>query len=321
MKTIVLPPQKSSTALSRVAVDFACNAFSKNTSRAYRSDWEDFTGWCRIRALQFLPATPDTVATYIGELAARASLSTLRRRLVAISQAHSLAGHPSPTKSTTVRMVLRGITRTFADERKTVTRKSPLLLDDIRSMMRNLGTHRLKDVRDRALILLGFAGAFRRSELVALDVVDIMFGTEGAVAHLNRSKTDQAGAGFEKAIPLGRHEETCPVTALRRWIEATGISEGPLFRAITKGGVLSHTRLTDRSVSLVLKTLVRKAGLDGSTISGHSLRAGFVTEALIRGATYAHVQRQTGHKSLNMVGVYDRDKARFRNNAVMMLGL
>lgn len=303
------------------AINGSRSAHAVNTRRAYQSDWSHFSTWCEQRRFANLPAAAETVAIYVSDLASNSALSTLRRRLVTIARVHAMAGHSNPVARTVVHRTMRDLAHAFMEQRKTVQRAMPLLLEDLQAMLARMPKNSARGKRDRALLLLGFAGAFRRSKLVALDVEDIVFSREGAIAHVDRSRTDQDGVGHQKVIPFGKFEETCPVRALKSWLEAAGISQGPLFRPIRKGGAILEDRLSDKAVSLILKENAARAGLDAERISAHSLRSGFVTVALSRGATYAHVQRQTGHRSPAMVGAYDRDSTRIRENAVMMLGL
>jgi len=206
------------TTSSLVPVDVATQArayvdaaTAANTRRAYRSDWADFTAWCERHGLTALPATPETVALYLAALAGVAKVSTVQRRLTAIAKAHRAACYDTPTKSEAVHLTMRGIRRTHG---VAPTQKAPAVLADLRAMLAVL-PNTLIGTRDRALLLLGFAGAFRRSELVSLDVADLAFGERGMTVTLRRSKGDQEGEGLKKGIPFGRHALTCPVTAVR----------------------------------------------------------------------------------------------------------
>ncbi len=313
--TLPAPP------LTSRARAYAREAHAANTRRAYAADWTHFTTWCTDQALDALPAAPETLALYLTAHADTHALATLRRRSIAVGQAHLLAGLASPTRDPAVRLILRGIARSKTEAGQNAHRAAPLLLDTLIRILAQIDASTLLGARDNALLLLGFVGAFRRSELVALDVSDISFTTEGAIAHVRASKTDQEGRGFEKALPRAHRDFLCPVQAIHAWLSRADITSGPLFRPVGKGGRLGTTRLSDRAVSLIIKRRAEAAGFDAERFAGHSLRAGFVTEALIQGASYAHVQRQTGHRSLATVGIYDRDEARFRNNAAIMLGL
>jgi integrase len=176
-------------------------------------------------------------------------------------------------------------------------------------------------VRDRAMLLIGFAAALRRSELVALQIQDVQFVTEGLVLVIRRSKTDQTGAGEKIAIGTGRSLDTCPVRSLRSWLSISGIEQGPVFRAITRHGRIRPDALTDQVVALQIKRYAQAAGLDRSIFSGHSLRAGLATSAAIAGASERRIQDQTRHRSVTMVRRYIRDGNLFRDNVSSLVGL
>jgi integrase len=212
---------------------------------------------------------------------------------------------------------LKGIKRTHGTVSK---QKTPILTEDLRMMLR-LVPNSMHGVRDRAILLIGFAGAFRRSELVALDFSDLSFQPEGLLLTLRRSKTDQEGQGRRVAIPHGSHSETCPVQALDAWLRAAEITDGPVFRSVRKGGVVCESRLSGHAVALIVKRLAKKLGLTAESISGHSLRAGFVTSAARAGEPERRIMRQTGHKSIEMVLRYVRQANAFSDNAFKSLGL
>jgi len=288
-------------AMAEEARDYASHSKSANTQRAYRSDWADFTAWCRDHHLAPLPATPATVALYLTDRAKTCKTSTLARRVAAISQAHQAADHPSPTKAQTVRQVAAGIRRTKGTKQEG---KAPTLLG----------------ARDRALLLLGFAGAFRRSELVALDVADVQQTRDGLVVTIGRSKTDQEGAGRTVGIPYGGYPQSCPVRALQDWLAAAGIAQGPLFRGLKNDGALLG-RLSDKGVARVVQRRAAAVGLDPTRYAGHSLRAGLATAAAAAGKSERAIMAQTGHKSIPMVRRYIREGDLFRENAAANLGL
>lgn len=304
--------------LDEKAHDYISKAKAPNTLKAYRSDWADFVTWCGFRGLRSLPADPATVALYLTALVeAGRHVSTLGRRISSISQAHKAAGFESPAGSAPVKAVMSGIRRVHGSAQKG---KAPVLTDDIHRMVDTLPGSPL-GARDRALLLVGFAGAFRRSELVSLDVGDVEFRAEGLMVTLRRSKTDQEGAGREIAVPYGSNPDTCPVRALRAWLDASGISSGALFRAIDRHGNLQPGRLSDKAVALVVKRCAEKAGLDASRFAGHSLRSGLATAAAQAGASERSIMEQTGHKSLQMVRRYIRRGSLFRDNAAAKVGL
>jgi integrase len=258
------------------------------------------------------------VATYIADCAGRLKVGSIQRRLNAIAEAHKAVRVDSPTSAGMVRNTIKGIRRTMGTA---AVQKAAALTDDIKAMvaMTDAG---LIGTRDRAMILLGFAGAFRRSELVGLNVEDCEFGKDGLTITLRRSKTDQDCVGRKVGIPYGSNPETCPVRVLQSWMEQSGItSSGPLFRSITRHGKIRPGRLSGIDVSRVVKKLARRAGLDAAKYGGHSLRAGHATSAAIGGATERSIMNQTGHRSVQMVRRYIRDGSLFRENSAGKLGL
>jgi site-specific recombinase XerD len=299
------------------AGEFAKQSKAGNTIKAYRSDWFHFEAWCKTHGQISLPATPETVALYVADLSATHKPGTLTRRLSAISQAHQIAELESPTAAAKVRLVMAGIRRNKGTAQ---TAKTPVLVDDLRRMISSLSAN-LLGVRNRALLLIGFSGAFRRSELVALDVSDVTFTREGLVVTIRHSKTDQESEGRKIGIPYGSNPATCPIRSLQEWLERSGISDGPLFRPINRHGKMAAIRLSGAAVSDVVKRYVEAAGLDASEFAGHSLRSGLATSAAMAGASERSIMDQTGHRSLNMVRRYIRDGNLFRNNPVAVLGL
>lgn len=304
--------------LAEQAHDYIARAKADNTLKAYRTDWADFTTWCEARGMKAMPAEASTVALYLTALIrAGRSHSTLQRRISAISQAHQAARQENPTRSADVKVLMAGIRRTHGTAQ---VGKAPAVIEDVRLMVRALPSSLLGD-RDRALLLVGFAGAFRRSELVGLDVADVNLTRDGAIVTLRRSKTDQEGQGRKVGIPYGSRPDTCPVRALERWLEVSGLSEGPLFRPITRHGHMQPERLSDKAVALVVKRYAEAAGLDPAKYAGHSLRAGLATSAAAAGASERAIMAQTGHRSVNMVRRYIRDGSLFRENAAATVGL
>lgn len=306
-------------ALEHQARSYEGASKATNTKRAYKADLDHFVAWRGECGLTAAPAAPKTVALYITDLADGLGLrpSTIQRRLTSIAEAHRAAGMESPTRSPVVQDFWTGIRR-----QKTVkqVQKSPLKTDDLKMMLAVMDDSLLA-ARDRALLLLGFAGAFRRSELVALDVEDLQDRAEGLVVTLRRSKTDQEGQGTQKPIPYGRDPRTCPVGAVRAWLAAAGISSGPIFRSVNRHGQAQDGRLSDKAVALVVQRRAGAAALDSSKFSGHSLRAGFATQAALAGAPDRQIMAQTGHKSVSMVHRYIRDANLFVENAVGVIGL
>jgi integrase len=300
------------------ARSYAANAKAPATRRAYASDWHHFEAWCSGAGLPSLPAAPETVAVYIAALAETHRPATLSRRMAAIAAAHKAIGQESPAsmRHGAVASVWRGIRRTHGVAQHA---KAPVLVENLRAMVRSLRPGVI-GIRDRALLLIGFAGAFRRSELVALDLEDVQFTGDGLVILLRRSKTDQEGAGRRVGLPYGSNPDTCPVRALRAWIEASGIDAGPLFRSITRHGKIQG-RLSGFAVALIVKQYVGAVGLEPGAYSGHSLRAGLATAAAIAGASERAIMTQTGHRSAAMLRRYIRDASLFRENAAATVGL
>jgi integrase len=290
---------------------------AESTLRGYQSDWRHFCAWCELRGLCPLPASAETVASYIAECAGQLKVGSIQRRLNAIAEAHKAVGVESPTHSPIVANTMKGIRRTKGTA---PAQKSPALTADIRGML-DATDAGIIGARDRALILLGFAGAFRRSELIGLDVEDCAFGKDGLTVTLRRSKTDQQGTGRKIGIPYGSNPETCPVRVLQAWIEQAGMASGPLFRSINRHGQLQPGRLSGIDVARVVKKLAERSGLEAGKYAGHSLRAGHATSAAIAGASERSIMNQTGHRSVQMVRRYIRDASLFRENSSAKLGL
>ena len=305
------------SAVVEQAKDYARSAKASNTRRAYAADWRDFDAWCAAHGLPSLPAAPEAVALYLTALAERCKVSTLQRRVSAISQAHQAAQLEPPTRSLAVRTVMAGIRRAKGTAQ---VGKAAAVTDTIRAMVGTLPDRTLGH-RDRALLLLGFAAALRRSELVGLDVSDVAFTRDGLVLTIRRSKTDQEGQGRTIGIPPGANSVTCPVRALKAWLTAAGIEDGPLFRPITRHGHIAPVRLSDKAVALVVKRTAKAAGLDPSTFAGHSLRAGLATSAAAAGVSERAIMAQTGHRSLAIVRRYIREGNLFLENAAGKVGL
>lgn len=294
-----------------------------NTTGAYTSDLEHFQAWADARNLAALPATAETVALYISSLAEDGyKTSTIGRRIVAISKAHQAANLPNPTQAQAVKSVIAGIRREHGTAKEG---KAPILTEHIRKWIidvlpRSPKWRSLADARDKALILVGYAGNLRRSELVALDFEDIEFTSQGMIITIRKSKTDQEGEGYQKAIEYGTFAETCPVKALTSWLTLAGIESGAIFRRIRKGS-LTTDRLESKTVGLVCKALVKSIGLNPADYGAHSLRAGGITQALMNGATELDAMRQSGHKSAEVFRGYYRVANLFKNNASGKLGL
>jgi integrase len=290
---------------------------AENTIRGYQDDWRNFCAWAEANGQPALPTSAEAVAAFIAECAGHLKPGSIQRRLNAISEAHKAAGLESPTHTGIVRNTMKGIRRTMGTA---PDQKAAALTDDIRAMV-DVVDHGIIGARDRALILLGFAGAFRRSELVGLDVEDCAFGKDGLTITLRRSKTDQQGAGRKVGIPYGSNPDTCPVRTIQAWLELAGIGSGPLFRSINRHGQVQPGRLSGIDVARVVKKLAIRAGLDPARYAGHSLRAGHATSAAIAGASERSIMNQTGHRSVQTVRRYIRDGNLFRENSAGKLGL
>jgi integrase len=296
-------------AIDEQVADLVERSISDSTRRAYRSDLAHFLSWGGR-----LPADPGFVASYLAAHAEALSVATLVRRLATISMAHEARDLPNPCRSKVVRSTLRGIKRTRGVLQHEA---SPLLKEDLFRVLDAMGDG-VKSARDRALLLIGFAGGFRRSELVGLDCADISQVRQGIIVTLRRSKTDQEGAGRKVGIPHGRTKH-CPVVALEKWLSAAAIENGPIFRPVDRRGRIAVERLSAEAVSLTVKGRVAAAGIDSSGFSGHSLRAGFATSATQAGASSLKIRAQTGHASDAMLARYVRDAEVFVENAAGML--
>lgn len=318
-----LEPKSAESQAAKLAdlgakvADYVEMSKADNTRRAYRSDWADFALWCKQYRRVSMPAAPDTVAYYLADRSQRLKTSTLERRLSTISEAHRAAGHESPTKHARVKLVWAGIRR---EKGTAEAHMKPTLTKHIRLMVSHLPDS-LLGVRDRAIILLGFACAMRRSDLVGLDVTDLALADEGLVIVIKRGKTDQEGEGRKVGVPRGKNPDTCPVLAVQTWLEESGIDSGPLFRSVSKHGRLGDTRLSDKVVATVVKRTLEAAGKSAKRFGGHSLRAGLITQAAMAGVSERAIMDQSGHKSLAVMRRYIRDGSLFRENAAAKVGL
>ena len=295
---------------------------SPATRRAYRAAWQAFCLWCSGRGARPLPATPHLAAAYAAHLAQLGRRpSTVEQAISAISVAHQAAGHPSPTRDARVRAVLSGIRRAHGAAGPGSRGKAALETPALREALATIPWDTARGLRDRALLLLGFAGGLRRSELASLDLEDLELVPEGLQLRLRRSKTDQEGRGRLLGIPYGLHPETCPVRAVRAWREAAGISSGPLFRTVDRAGRILPRRCSDRAVARAVQRAVRVSGGDPGRVGAHSLRSGFVTSAARAGAPTWAIQLQTGHRSLAQLHQYVRPATLFQENAARYVGL
>ncbi|WP_396604572.1 site-specific integrase [Bradyrhizobium sp. YCK136] len=293
------------------AISYAKAEKAPGTRRAYETDHRLFVAWCEAKGVSAaLPASAETLAAFLAaEAEAGKRPSTLGRRLAAIRYFHKLAGFPTPTDTEAVKATLRGIRRSVGTAK---VRKAPALAEHVKAMIA-VSPDTLRGKRDRALVLLGFAGAFRRSELVALDVADIEEVELGLRVIVRRSKTDQEGMGSTIAVMRG--SVACPVRALREWLSAAGIENGALFRPISKANRIGQDRLTSRSVADIIKAMARRIGLDANTFSGHSLRSGFLTSAASNGASIFKMMDVSRHRSIETLRGYVRDSEIFKDHA------
>jgi integrase len=303
-------------------------AKAPSTLRAYRADWQDFTAWCESRGAASLPALPQTVALYLAARAEDHRPATLTRRLTSIAKAHEAAGLPSPAtvKHVAVSETLKGIKRIHGTAQ---TGKAPLVTADLQTILAHIRPGAL-GARDRALLRGGYCGGFRRSELAALEVRDLTWSDDGVAILLRRSKTDQEGQGRQVAIPRGAHKSTCPVRALRHWFGAAQIdsartdpegTHAPVFRAVDRHGNVRAAALDPNSIARIVKCALVRAGYPPANYAGHSLRAGFATQAARNGATAFDIMRQTGHRSVAIVSRYIREAELFRDSPASKLGL
>ena len=292
-----------------------------NTLRAYKSDFRDFSAFCVSHGFNSMPTEPKVVSLYLTNLSKNSKMSTLRRRLVSISTVHKIKGHYLDTKHPIIVENLMGIKRTKGSIQKG---KKPILINHLREIINAINEQKyneIKKARDKSIVLIGFGGGFRRSELISLDYEDIEFVPEGLKIMIRRSKTDQFGEGMIKGLPYFENQNYCPVKNLKKWIEIANIKNGPIFRRFSKGSSITNHRLTDQTVVLIIKKYLNIAGIDNSNFSGHSLRAGFATVAAESGADERSIMAMTGHKTTQMVRRYIREANIFKNNALSKVKL
>jgi|TARA_B100001971_G_scaffold185123_1_gene184213 site-specific recombinase XerD len=288
------------------------NSKAVNTLRAYQADFKDFSGFCTKNGLSSIPTEPKILSLYLTHLSATSKFSTLKRRIASISVIHKMKGYYLDTKHPLIMENLHGIKRVIGSNQKS---KKPILINDLKSIINVIdeysnycGLHELeknsKLIRDKAIILIGFSGGFRRSELVNIDYDDIEFVSEGVKIFIKRSKTDQSGEGMIKAIPYFTNQQYCPVISLKNWINNAEIKGGKIFD------------ISDKSVSLIIKKYASLSGLDQNKYGGHSLRSGFATSAAESGAEERNIMAMTGHKTTQMVRRYIHEANLFKNNAL-----
>ena len=293
------------------------NSKANNTVRAYKSDFNDFGLFCAKNGFKSLPSEPKIVSLYLTHLSTKdAKISTLKRRLVSIGVIHKLKGHYLDTKHPSIIENIMGIKRRKGSIQKA---KKPILIKSLKLIINAIdkkNKQEIKKFRDRSIILIGFSGGFRRNEIVSLDYDDLDFVPEGLKINIKRSKTDQFGEGFTKALPYFDSSQYCPVISLKNWLNISKITSGPIFRRFLKGSKLSENRLTDQTVAILIKEYLNLAGINSKNYSGHSLRSGFATSAAESGVEERNIMAMTGHKSTEMVRRYIKEANLFKNNAL-----
>jgi len=279
------------------------NSKAHNTLRAYQADFNDFTNFCNTNGFSSLPTDPKIVALYLTHLSSFSKFSTLKRRLASIKVIHKLKGHYIDTKHPVISENLMGIKRKLGVKQLS---KKPILISDLKLIVQAIidDKNEYKKIQNKALILIGFAGGFRRSELVSIEREDIDFVDEGVKINIRKSKTDQTGIGMTKAIPYFDNKIFCPVISLNEWINYANISNGKIFN------------ISDKSVALIIKKYALIAGLDNTKYAGHSLRSGFATSTAETGADERSIMAMTGHKTTQMVRRYIQEANLFKNNAL-----
>lgn len=325
-----LPPQLAEYEAKLTAL--ARQALSVGTLRVYNSAWRAFVAFCEQHEQIPLPAAPNTIATYLAVRAmpsipamrplARPTIEVHRAAIIAV---HKMLGHEDPAKTRDVEIIVSGIRRTFT---KPPNGARALVITQLRTIVEKLDLSKLRSQRDAVILLVGFAGAFRRSELVALNLDDLDLREEGYIIKIRRSKTDQLGLGRQVVIPYSKDPIMCPVRAMQQWLThipriATEYGGGPVFRGFTPKDVLTGTRYSDRGVARTVAMRAYQAGLDPEKLSAHSLRAGFATAAAKAGAHERQIANQTGHKDMSVVRRYIRSEQPFDpdENAVFKLEL
>lgn len=283
-----------------------------NTQRAYKADLKNFNEWCEENGQIALPASPETLAGYVAHLADTCKWATINRRLAAISKLHQLQNLETPTQNRVFKTVMEGIKRANGIRQK----QAPAFkLHKLKSILRDIDTESNAKLRDKALLLLGFTGAFRRSELVALNIEDLQFTEEGLIVSMQKSKTNQYGDYEEKAIFYSPEAVLCPIRTLQSWMQRLEKNADALFVRVRKGDKITTDRLTDKTVNDLVKTYF------GTEFSAHSLRASFITIAKINGADDSEIMRQSKHKTSAMIQRYTRIEDIKQHNAAMKLGL
>ena len=297
------------------------NSKANNTLRAYKSDFKDFGAFCANHGLKSLPSEPKIIALYLTHLAKFSKISTLRRRLVSISMIHKIKGYYLDTKHPVIIENLLGIKRLKGSLQKG---KKPLLINHLKAIINVINQQNFDEkikLRDISIILIGFGGGFRRSEIISIDYEDLEFVDEGLKINLKKSKTDQYGEGMMKGLPYFENKLYCPVSNLKDWLNKSKIQSGPIFRRFSKGAKITLNRLTEQKVVLLMKKYLKLAGIENTNFSGHSLRSGFATVAADSGADERSIMAMTGHKTTQMVRRYIKEANIFKNNALNKIKL
>jgi integrase len=309
---LITHPIDSAISLDRLrieAIELGLSARAASTIRRYETARRGFDLWCAAAGLQSFPSAPETLALYLTHcMKIGRKAATLSVALAAISYFHKRYGHPNPAANLGVLDVMRGIRRTIG---VAPNQKAAATADVIAAMLAHL-PNGVRGARDRAVLLLGMSGAFRRSELAALDIDDLEFTNAGLDVTIRRSKTDQEGRGQQVSIPDGRH--LFPVQAVKEWLAVSGITRGPVFRSVSATGRLGRKHLCDRSVADIVKYYAALIGLEAAEFSGHSLRSGFVTSAAAAGVDLTRIMDQTRHTDLRSVQRYVRRAKRYRDH-------
>lgn len=282
-----------------------------NTQRAYTSDLKNYTAWCELHGQSALPASTSTLAAYAAHLAKTCKWATLTRRIATVSKLHQLKGLETPTADKQFHVVMEGIKRSIGIRQK---QAKAFVMPTLKGALKSIDCNTNIGLRDKTLLILGFTGAFRRSELVALNLENLHFSSDGLIISMGKSKTNQYGAAEEKAIYYSPDASICPIRTLQRWISELGRETGPLFVWIRRGKTLTDRRLTDKTVYDVVQKYL------GKQYSAHSLRASFVTIAKMNGADDSEVMRQTKHRKSDMIQRYTRIEDIRLHNAAMKLG-
>ena len=310
-------PDPELDALIRRAQLLAASASAPRTLEIHRANWRDFDAWCVAHKLTSLPSSAATVALYVSHLSEHLAMATIEQKLATIARAHRSAGYDSPTRNHLVREILKGARRVLGVAPHP---KDPLLTDDIRRIVTNC-PEGIIGIRNRALLLCGFVMASRRSELSQLRVTDLCWTESGILVNCRRGKTDQAGEGYTKAIVYAKDDETCATRALRAWLSAASIKDGPVFRAVDRHGNVSTQPLNPGSIARIVKAAAWHAGLNPANISAHSLRSGMASQAAKNGVEERSIARTTQHKSIRVLRRYIHAGTIFEDNASGRLGL